>query len=398
MNTELKPGINWVGYLDWNVRDFHSFDTPRGATYNSYLIQDEKTALIDTVKAPFAESLLRNIAEETPLEKVDYVVCNHAESDHAGALPEVMRRLPNAILLCNAKCKEVLATFFDISPWKIQVISPEDSISLGTRSLSFINTPMVHWPESMFTYIPQDKLLFSMDAFGQHFATSDRFDDFWPLEQIIGEAKSYYANIVTPYGKQVLKTLEAAQGLPIGMIAPSHGLIWRKHPGRILSLYNDWASGKYAKKMLVIYDSMWGNTEKMAEEIVRAAEETGKIDVQLMHIRKTSITRLATEMLDAAAVALGSATLNAGIMPQMAAVITYIKGLKFSPKTSFAFGSSGWGLGAPEQLQKSLDELKWTQVAEPIRAKNRLTPEILQQCRDTAKKTVLTALKNLLKQ
>lgn len=387
MNTQLKPGIHWVGFLDWNVRDFHSFDTERGATYNSYLVQDEKTALIDCVKGPFAQQLLRNVQEKTPLEKIDYLVCNHAELDHAGSLPEVLKHLPNATLICNVKCKEVLATFFDISNWKIQTVASGETLSLGSRTLTFINTPMVHWPESMFTYVPQEKLLFSMDAFGQHLTTSARFDDEWPLEQIFEQAKSYYANIVTPYGRQVLKTLEAASTLPIEMIAPSHGLIWRTHPDKILSAYSDWAHGKFRRKMLVYYDSMWGSTEIMAERIVKAAQAVSPdVDVHLMHVRKTTFSRMATEMLDAAAVAVGSSTLNGQMMPQLAAVLTYFKGLRFREKSTFAFGSYGWGVGGPEQIQKELDEMKWSTITELVKSKNRPTPQILEQCDAAARK------------
>ncbi len=393
MNTQLKPGIDWVGYLDWNIRDFHSYDTQRGATYNAYLIRDEKTALIDAVKAPFVDLLLRNIREKTPLEKVDYVVCNHAELDHAGGLPEVMRQLPNATLLCNAKCKEQLGTFFDIANWNIRVVTPDDKVSLGSRSLAFVNTPMLHWPESMFTYVPEEKLLFSMDAFGQHLTTTARFDDEYELDQIMSEAKTYYANIVTPYGKQVLKTLEAAAALPIEMIAPSHGLIWRKNLGTILSAYRDWASGKFQRKMLILYDSMWESTWRMGEEILRAANAVSEnLDVQLMHVRKTSLTRIAAEMIDCPAVAIGTSTLNTQMMPQIAAVLTYLKGLKFREKSTFAFGSSGWGLGGPEQVHKHFEELKWNVVAEPIRAKNRPSPEILERCREAATKLARIAV------
>jgi len=379
---ELFHNIDWVGSVDWNVRDFHSYDTPRGATYNAYLIRDAKTALIDTVKAPFADNLLRNVAAKIALEKVDYVVCNHAELDHAGALPAIMQALPHATLLCNAKCRETLAAYFDLADWKIQVVSPDEHISLGTRTLSFLNTPMVHWPESMFTYIPEEKLLFSMDAFGQHLATAARFDDQWDLPHILMEAKSYYANIVTPYGKQVQKTLEAAAGLPIAMIAPSHGLIWRKHIPEILAAYLDWSSGKQAPKALILYDTMWESTGRMAEAILRGAlDENVAVDVQLMHVRRTTFTRIAAEMLDATAVALGSPTLNMTMMPQMAALLAYLRGLKFTSKSAFAFGSCGWAHAGAEQLAHSIEDLQWTPIHEPIKTKYRPTDAVLETCR-----------------
>ena len=378
---ELAKNIHAVGYVDWTVRDFHSFETVRGATYNAYLIQDEKTALIDTVKAPYASNLLENIRKITPLEKVDYVVCNHLEPDHAGALGAVMKACGNATLLCNAKCLSELPGYFDISGWKVETISPEKPISLGSRQLAFVNVPMVHWPESMVTYCPSEELLFSNDAFGQHLATSVLFDDQWPLDEILFEAKKYYANIVTPYGRQVLKTLEAARGLPIRMIAPSHGLIWRKNLSAILERYQRWASGEFAPKVLILYDTMWESTATMARAISsEACSVSETLDVRLMHVRRTPLTEIATEMLDAAALAIGSPTMNTGIMPTLGGVLTYLKGLKFRPKPSVAFGSSGWGPGGVETIEKWLAEAGYPVAAESIRARFRPDDAVLAKC------------------
>jgi flavorubredoxin len=396
MSTELVKNIDWVGYVDWRVRDFHSFDTARGATYNSYLIRDQKTAVIDAVKGPHAQNLLQNIAEKTELSKVSYVVCNHAEPDHASGLATLLTNLPNAILLCNAKCRESLAGYFDIGNWKIQVVSPDDKIPLGSRTLTFINTPMVHWPESMFTYIPEDQLLFSMDAFGQHLATSARFDDEYDCATIINEAKSYYANIVTPYAKQVQRTLEVAAQTPIKMIAPSHGLIWRSNIPKIIEAYKNWSDGKYAPKILILFDSMWDSTTQMAEAILDGAvRESDKIDVHLMYVRRTTLTRIATEMLDAAAVALGSATLNMQMMPQMSAVTTYLRGLKFSKKSGLAFGSYGWAHAGSNQLDRWIEETGWTRLAEPIDSKFRPAPEILEKCRRAGQLLAQTTLNSI---
>lgn len=383
MHTELKPGINWVGYVDWSVRDFHSFDTRHGATYNSYLVQDEKVALIDAVKGPFAVQLLKNVRELVPLDKVDYVVCNHAEPDHSGGMPAVMSALPNATLVCNAKCRETLTGYFDISQWKIKVVNPDTTLPLGGRNLHFLDTPMVHWPESMMTYSPQDKVLFSMDAFGQHLASSVRFDDQWNLHDIMVEAKSYYANIVAPYGRQVLKTLDAAAKLDIEMIATSHGLVWRSHIPEILEAYANWASGKCEPKIVILFDTMWESTSLMAESILAGADSVSRdVRVQLLHVRRNTLTRIATEMLDAAAVAFGSATLNGLMMPTMASALTYIKGLyRSSPKRpAFAFGSNGWGIGGAEQIVKWFEEMQWEQVCEKVRAQWRPAPEYHKAC------------------
>ncbi|MDR3233395.1 MAG: FprA family A-type flavoprotein [Planctomycetaceae bacterium] len=386
MSAQLAENIDWVGYVDWNVRDFHSFDTFRGATYNSYLIRDTKTAVIDAVKAPYSSQLLQNIAEKTALEKIDYVVCNHAEPDHAGGLAALLTALPNAVLLCNKKCLESLAGYFDISRWKIQIITPDDKIPLGKFSLQFINTPMVHWPESMFTYIPEEQILFSMDAFGQHLATSERFDDQYDLSVIMQEAKAYYANIVTPYSKQVQRTLEAASSLPVRMIAPSHGLIWRKNIGRIVEAYKDWAGGKYVPKVLIVFDSMWDSTAALAQGVLDGAmSESDEVDVQLMHVRKTSMTRIAAEMLDAAAVALGSATLNMQMMPQMGGLLTYLSGLKFAPKKAAAFGSYGWAQAGVILLEKWIEETGWTKAADSVSSQFRPKPEDIEKAREAGK-------------
>ncbi len=380
MHTPILDGIDWVGYVDYDVRDFHSYDTERGATYNAYLVCDEKTALIDTVKAPFVEHLLRNVAERIDPAKVDYVVCNHAEPDHASALPRVMQAMPQAKLVCDRRCRDALAAYHDVGSWQFELVKTGDRISLGRRTLEFVETPMVHWPESMVTYVPEDKLLFSMDAFGQHYATSQRFDDELALSTIMDEAKKYYANIVMPWGKQVRATLEKVGQLPIAMIAPAHGVIWRSHPDVILSEYADWAVCRPRPKVLVIFDTMWESTAQLAEAIAEGATQDG-VDVMPMHVRRTSLTRIATESLDCAALALGSATLNRGMMPAAAAALNYLEGLRPAGKAAMAFGCYGWGKGAPEAIDAWLDGMPWQKVREPIRCQYRPTPAVLDECR-----------------
>ena len=391
--TELAKGIYAVGCVDWSVRDFHSFEIQKGASYNAYLLQDEKTAVIDTVKAPFADAFLRNIREKTDLAKVDYIVCNHLEPDHAGALAAVVKAIPSAAVVCNPKFRSEVNGYFDTGGWNFHVLQPGETLSLGSRSLTFLNTPMVHWPESMVTYCPEEKILFSNDAFGQHIASSFLFDDQGDLDEILSEAKDYYANIVTPYGRQVLRTLDAAVGLDIQMIAPSHGFVWRRNLSAILDAYRAWASGSYAAKAVVLYDSMWESTAKMAEEIVRGArEKTDKVDVVLLHVRRNPLSRIAKEMLDAPCAAIGSATLNTQMMPRMAAVLNYVKGLKFREKSSFAFGSSGWGPGGPEGVAKWLEEVKYPVLTEPVKAVFRPTADVLAKCRAAGAVMAETAL------
>jgi flavorubredoxin len=380
MHTPLRENIDWVGCLDWNVRDFHSYDTPRGATYNAYLVRDEKTALIDAVKEPFAAELLRNVSELCDPGEVRYVVCNHAEPDHSGALAEVLRAMPEAVLVCDRKCRVALGQHYDTSAWQFQIVATGDAISLGRRTLRFIETPMVHWPESMFTYVPEEKVLFSMDAFGQHFATNERLDDEVELAGLMAEAKTYYANIVMPYGKQVVKCLDSIADLPIEMLATSHGVIWRSHVGEILEAYREWSVCRPRPKVLVVYDTMWESTTAMARAIVEGAAAPG-VDVQLLHARRASLTRIATEALDAAAIALGSSTLNREMMPALSAVLCYLKGLRPTGKVAFAFGSYGWGRGGPEAIGQWIGEMGWEVLREPLKAQYRPTPEILDECR-----------------
>jgi flavorubredoxin len=391
MNTRLSDNIDWVGAVDWTIRDFHSYDTQRGTSYNAYLVRDEKTALVDTVKAPFADDLLRNISRLVDLHRVDYVVCNHAEMDHAGSLPQVMQAMPQATLLCDRQCAAALGQHFDTSSWKIRTVANGEAVSLGRRTLQFIETPMVHWPESMFTYVPEEKLLFSMDAFGQHYASAERFDDEADLPTVMQEARTYYANIVTPYAKAVQTCLERAAGLQIGMIAPSHGLIWRSHIAKIVDAYSRWANHQPKAKVLVIYDTMWESTAMMAQAILEGALDSSPLPLgegqgvraELIHIRRSSLTHIASEVLEAGAVAFGSATLNRGMMPMAAAAINYLQGLRPQNKAAVAFGSFGWGKGGAEAVDEALRAIGWNVLREPLRAKYRPNSSVLDQCRQT---------------
>jgi flavorubredoxin len=292
-----------------------------------------------------------------------------------------MNAYPDAVIVCTAKCEKILGMQYDISGWKFKTVQTGDTLSLGSRILQFIETPMVHWPESMFTYIPKEKILFSMDAFGQHFATSNRFDDEVDLGTAMEEAKIYYANIVMPFSRQVRQVLEEAKKLDIEMIAPSHGVIWRSHIAGILKLYSDWASNRVRPKVVIIYDTMWDSTEKMANAIYEGACIPG-VEVVLIHIRKSSLTNIATEILDAAGVAFGSATLNRDMMPMANAVLSYLNGLRPEGKAAFAFGSYGWSKGAVEAIEKFFENLKWEKITDGIRSNFAPTPEVLERCRN----------------
>ncbi|MGI5816864.1 MAG: FprA family A-type flavoprotein [Armatimonadota bacterium] len=380
MHVELIDGINWVGAVDWNVRDFHGYETGRGSTYNAYLVQGEKTALIDTVKRPFTETLLANVDEVARPGGVDYVVANHGEPDHSGALPAVMDAT-GATLVTNEKALGTLGGYYDTSGWKIETVTTGDSLDLGgDRSLSFVQTPMVHWPDSMVSYCPEEKILFSNDAFGQHLASSGRFDDENDLSVIMAEAKTYYANIVMLYGRPIANALEALGGLEIGTISPAHGIIWRSHIPEILDAYSDWVRCRARPKVLVIYESMWQSTDCMAQEIVRGATREG-VEVKLLDVNRTGRTQIATEVLDAAAIAFGSPTLNMTLMPEIAGVLTYLRGLAPKGKAGFAFGSYGWAPSGPKAVAEYLDEMDFEILREPLTAQWRPDEDALAACR-----------------
>ncbi|MEI6892723.1 MAG: FprA family A-type flavoprotein [Pontiella sp.] len=385
MNTELKDGINWVGHIDWTVRDFHGYKTDSGSTYNSYLIEDEKCAVIDGVKKAYADKHIEHIKAFTDLENINYVVCNHAEPDHSGGLPALMAVCPNAEMVCNAKCKVALEKHFDTSSWKWVVVDEGDTISLGKRTLSFINTPMVHWPESMFTYVPEDKILFSMDAFGQHFASAFRFDDEEPLDVVLQEAKAYYANIVMLYGRPISQTMAKAAELDIEMIAPSHGVIWRSHLKDVFESYKKWVVCKPEAKIVVLYASMWQSTELMANAILEGTQECD-VEARLYNVDNTHATQIVTEILDCAAIAIGSPTLNNTLMPNMAGVLCYLGGLRPANKQGFAFGSYGWSKrGGAAEVEDRMKAMKIELTREPLRSQYVPTPEILEECREAGR-------------
>lgn len=392
MDTKLTDGVFWVGFVDWSVRDFHGYTTSRGSTYNAYLVTAGQNALIDTVKKPYAAELLANIGAHLPLEKIDYIVCNHAEPDHSGGLPAVVHACPNAVVVCNAKCQDALARHYDVSGWRFRIVKDTETLSLGSKTLQFFDTPMVHWPESMATYAVEDALLFSMDAFGQHYASGFRFDDEADLCEVMQEAKTYYANIVLPYGRPVANALARLGGLKLKIVAPSHGVIWRRHFGQILASYQDWMICKPAKKVVVAYCSMWGSTRIMAETIAAGAEEL-PVDVKLINVDATSDTQVVAEVMDCAAFAAGSSTLNMGLMPRMAATLTYLRGLRPLGKAGFAFGSYGWAAKGVDEVAGYLQAMQMAPVCEPVSCRFAPDAATLDKLRSAGRALAEIALK-----
>jgi anaerobic nitric oxide reductase flavorubredoxin len=342
----IAEGIHWVGVVDWNLRDFHGYVTRRGSTYNAYLIVDEKTVLVDTVKHAFSDMLLRNICEITNPEKIDYIIINHVEMDHSSSLPMIAEHAKNAITLASQRGKDAIIEHYG-ADFHIETVKTGDELKLGKRTLRFIEAPMLHWPDSMFTYVVEDKILMPNDAFGQHLATSQRFDDEVDEHVLMEEATTYYANILMPFASLITRKIQEVvqMGIPIAMIAPSHGIIWRSNPSKIIQAYLDWSAGKSENKMVIVYDTMWGSTDKMARAIAEGAASQG-VDVKLLKLRASDLTEAMTEILDAKAVVVGSPTLNNGMFPTLGSFLTYATGLKPKGKLWCFFGSYGWGGGA----------------------------------------------------
>jgi flavorubredoxin len=353
---EIKKGIYWVGGIDWDLRNFHGYITQRGSTYNAYLIIDEKITLVDTVKYYLVDEMMERIRTVIDPSKIDYIVSNHVEMDHSGGLPALAKLIPHATIFTSVQGEKGLSMHYGNLNYR--AVQSGETLSLGKRSLTFVHTPMVHWPDNMVSYCPEEKILFSNDAFGQHIASSERFDDEYPLETILEEARKYYANIVLPFGVQVERALAGVKDLQIEIIAPSHGIIWRAHIDRILPLYRKWAANESENRALILYDTMWTSTAKIAHAVMNAFENKG-IPVDLYDLKITHISDIMTRVLDAKYICVGSSTLNNNMLPTVAAFLTYFKGLAPKNKRGLAFGSFGWGGQSVGQVEEILSALKF---------------------------------------
>ncbi|WP_394701216.1 FprA family A-type flavoprotein [uncultured Methanolobus sp.] len=381
---EVKKGIYWVGVVDWNLRDFHGYETPKGGSYNAYLVIDEKIALIDTVKAPFAGEMIKRISQIIDPSKIDYIISNHVEMDHSSSISRILEVAPDAKVFASSKGQTGLSEYYKeegFDNWDLDVVKTGDELSLGERTLMFIEATMLHWPDSMQTYVKEDKLLFSNDAFGQHIATSKRFDD--EVDDVMDDAGIYYANILLPFGGQVLKYVEKLKELGVypEMIAPAHGVIWRKDVSKVMTQYLRWARGETVPKVLVIYDTMWGSTEKMAMEIVEGARSAG-VEVRLRHLRKNDWSMTMKELMDSPVVAIGSPTMNNGMFFTTAGFLTYLKGLHPKGKKYFLFGSYGWGGGAVKGMEKMMESARFELAMESVQIKFRPYEDDKKSCRE----------------
>jgi flavorubredoxin len=342
----LVKDIHWVGVVDWNLRDFHGYTTHRGTTYNAYLIEDEKIALVDTVKHMFSEELICNIQKLVEMEKIDYIIVNHVEMDHSSSLPMVAKQAKNATIITSERGKDAIIEHYG-SDFNIKTVKTGDELKLGKRTLKFVEAPMLHWPDSMFTYIVEENILMSNDAFGQHLASAQRFDDEVDEHILMEEATIYYANILMALGPLIARKIQEVvqMGISPAMIAPSHGVIWRSNPSKIIKAYLDWSAGVSKNKLVLVYDTMWGSTDKMARAIGKGAISEG-VEVKMVKLRASDNTEALTEILDAKAVLVGSPTINNGFFPTLGSFLTYVTGLKPKDKLWCFFGSFGWGGGA----------------------------------------------------
>lgn len=384
--TEIKKDIYWVGAVDWNIRDFHGYSTYKGTTYNAFLMLDDKNVLFDTVKKNYKSDLLHRIRTLIDPEKIDYIVVNHVEMDHTGSLPEIVDLVKPEKIFCSKMGKKNLIDHFHREDWPYRVVEPGETISTGKHSITFLETRMLHWPDSMFSYIPEEKLLISSDAFGQHFATSERFDDEVNQTDLMYQAAKYYANILYLYSPLVRKLLKqvADMGIEIDMIAPDHGLIW-KNPGKIIQAYSDWSNHKSSNKALVIYDTMWHSTEMMAHAIADGVQTEG-VSVQLLSLQHNHRSEIIARILDAKAVIFGCPTLNNGLMPRMAGFLMYMKGLRPAKKIGAAFGSFGWSGESVKLINKAMEDMKFNIIDDGIKVKYVPRHETLKECVELGKR------------
>jgi len=374
MKKQIKNNVFWVGKNDWELRQFHGYEysTDKGSSYNSYLIREEKNVLIDTVYRPFSSEFIENLAKEIELSDIDYIVVNHAESDHSGALPELMSLIPETPIYCTANGIKSLKGHYH-QEWNYKPVKTGDKLPIGNnKELIFIQAPMLHWPDSMFCYLTSDNILFSNDAFGQHFCSELLFNDLVDQHELYREAIKYYANILTPFSHLVIKKIDeiVKLNLPVDYICTSHGIVWRENPLQIVTKYAEWAAGYQENQITVIYDTMYGGTRSIAEKIVEGIVSADKdINVKLYNAATNDKNNIITEIFKSKAILIGSPTVNNGIMFSIAGLLELIKGLKFKNKKAASFGCFGWHDTSTKIIANSLCDAGFEIVADPIKSK-----------------------------
>lgn len=387
---KINERITWVGKIDWELKKFHGeeYSTHRGSSYNSYLIQDEKVALIDTVWQPFDEEFVKNLKKVIDLKKIDYIIANHAEVDHSGGLPELMKEIPGTPIYCTANGVKSLKGHYH-EDWNFQVVKTGDTLDLGEGKLIFIEAPMLHWPDSMFEYYTKDAILFSNDAFGQHYASEFMYNDLVDQAELFQEAIKYYANILTPFSPLVIKKIHEVLGfnVPVSMICTSHGVIWRDNPTQIVEQYLKWADNYQEHQVTLIYDTMWDATKKMAEAIAEGIKSVDPtLNIKLFNVSKVDKNDVISEVFKAKLVVAGSSTINKGILSAMASTLEIMKGLKFKNKKAAGFGSYGWSGESPKLMSEELAKCGFDVIEEGLGVLWQPDEAALETCRDYGRK------------
>ncbi len=387
MAKKITDRVTWVGKVDWELTHFHGdeLSTHRGSSYNSYLVRDEKVALIDTVWQPYDREFVSRLAEEIDLRRIDYIVMNHNEVDHSGALPELMRLIPDTPIYCTAKGEAIIRGHYH-EDWNFVNVKTGDTLSLGSTTLTFIEATMLHWPDTMFTYFNGDGgILFSNDGFGQHYATESLYNDCVDPSELFYEAMKYYANILNTYSPIALRKVNevVAMQLPLAMICPSHGVIWRDNPGQIVERYLEWAADYQEDRVTIVYDTMWQSTRLMAEAIADGIREASpETEVKLFNAALTDKNDITTEVFRSKALLVGSPTINYGLSYAIDGLLGMMKGLKFRKKKAAAFGSYGWSGEGTKLISAALQGAGFELVDDGIRALWVPDNDVLQQCRE----------------
>ena len=394
---KISDNVYWVGAVDWTVRDFHGYQTGRGTTYNAYLIMADKITLVDTVKSSFKDELLARISSVVDPGKIDYIISNHSEMDHSGCLPEMIEIIKPEKVFASAMGQKALEAHFGIGS-KITPVKTGENLSLGNMNISFIETRMLHWPDSMFSYLKEEQILFSQDAFGMHLAVDKIFDDQNNWEILEEEAGKYFANILMPYSNLIIKLLESVQAmhLPVKFVATDHGPLWRSNIAKILGLYREWSEHKPVSRTIIVYDTMWNSTAIMAKAIGEGLAESG-VEYKILPMSASHRSDVATELLKSGAIIAGSPTLNNNVFPTMADVLTYIKGLRPTNMIGASFGSYGWSGESVAQVGDYLKSMNIEMVGEGVKVKYVPTEADLKSCFELGK-LVGTKLKGKIKQ
>ncbi|KKN30230.1 hypothetical protein LCGC14_0836130 [marine sediment metagenome] len=390
MSFKVKNNVFWVGKIDWELRKFHGneYSTHRGSTYNSYLIKEEKIALIDTVWMPFSKEFVKNLSKEIDLNKIDYIIANHAEIDHSGGLPELMENIPDKPIYCTANGVKSIKGHYH-KDWDFQVVKTGDTLELGNdKQLIFVEMRMLHWPDSMACYLTKDNILFSNDAFGQHYATELMYNDLVDQNELYAESMKYYANLLTPFSTLVDKKIKEVLDLkiPIDIIATSHGVIWRDNPTQIVEKYLEWANAYQENQITILYDTMWDGTKRMAEAISKGILEIDReVNLKLFNLAKSDKNDVITEIFKSKIILVGSPTIVGGILSSVAEIMEMIKGLRFKNKKAAAFGCYGWSGESIKILSDLLEKSGFSVINDGIRTLWNLDDEIIDKCVDFGK-------------